>query len=319
MNNFEKAQATLIAKHQKLAQQQEELLEKSLAKQSDEHEKLTRENEALRAELASIDEMFGIENSAYREKKLQGIKDEFDLRGSRLQNLKELGNTNTYSNLCGKLKTAFSNEPAPPTEAELAYVEEQKALEESRIEKAKTIKVWDTIVEAAGMWSKDGQTAPDVELAIKSALFPTVYERVMKGNSDYYLETIPEAKAEKLVRQAHELIRDTRAEKDVFVTDPRHWDDLAPRFQSWVIESMLPELYGAKDKAWLTDEPLSLDQMQTWRDKEASRALDLPTIFDAYDNLKQVSDEHGTLDIGIAEFHKLTLETRIDTELPISC
>ena len=263
-------------------------------------------------------EILEISHPGYIAKNVTELKKELvELRQWR-QDFLEVANTNNLSNALNKVKTAFSNEPAPPTEEELAYVNEQKALEESRIAKAKTIKVFDSVIDAISMWSKDGQIAPDVELAIKSALFPSVYERVMQGDSDYHLETIPKI-APEVVKQGRELIRDTRAELDVAVTDPKHWNDLAPRFQSWVIESMLPQLYGAKDEAWITDEPLSLEKMKVWRDKEASRALDLPVIFDAYDNLKTISDEHGLLEIGVAEFYRSTLDTRIDTKLPVCC
>lgn len=296
MNKFEKAQASALSEFNKI--------QDYVAK--------------LEAELTAAREIIGCSHPGYFHKSLMALKEENQELQQWRQDFLEAANTNNLSNALNKTRTAFSNEPTPPTEEELAYEVEQQAFEAKRIAKAKTIKVFDSIIDAISMWSTDGQIAPDVELAIQSALFPTVFERVMKGNSDYYLETIPKEKAEKVVREGRELIRDTRAEQDVFVTDPQHWNDLAPRFQSWVIESMLPDLYGATDKAWLTDEPLSLEKMEVWRDKEASRALELPVIFDAYDNLKQVSDEHEALEIGVAEFYKSAMETRIDTELPVN-
>ena len=278
-------------------------------------ENLRKQQAKTLDQLEEVMEILGISHPGYIAKNVTELKKELDELRKWRQDFLEVANTNNLSNALNKTRTAFSNEPAPPTEAELAYVEEQKALEESRIAKAKTITIFDSVMDAISMWSKDGQIAPDVELAIKSVLFPSVYERVMKGNSDYYLETIPKEKAEKVVREGRELIRDTRAKLDVAVTDPKHWEQFASRFQSWVIESMLPQLYGATDEAWLTDEPLSLDQMRTWSEKQASRALELPLIFDAYDNLHTI----GRVEIGVAEFYKSAIETRIDTELPVSC
>jgi len=296
MNKFEKAQASALSEFNKI---QEHVAQ-------------------LEAEAAAVREIAGCSHPGYILKTIKALKDENQELQKWRQDFLEAANTNNLSNALKKTKSALSNEPTPPTETELAYEKEQQTHEESRIARAKTIKVFESIIETIGMWAQDGQSAPDVELALKSVVFPTVYGRLMKGDPDYHLETIPTIATE-VVRQAHELIRDTRAELDVAVTDPKYWEKFAPRFQSWVAQTMLPALYNDTDPAWVTDEPLNLEQMKSWQKNVAGRVFQLPTIFDAYDSLEQVSDEHGTLDIGIAEFHKLTLETRIDTELPISC
>ena len=268
--------------------------------------------------LNRIMDVLGIKHPGYIEKVVESLKDEADELKATQDWIVEVVGTDNIGNAKKSIRSKFSNEPAPPTEAELVYEAEQKQIEEVRIRRAQTIYVYDSIVEAIGTWSKDGQIAPDVELAINSSLFPTVYERMMKGDNRYFIEEIPE-QAPELVRQARELIRDTRAELDVAVTDPKHWNDLAPRFQSWVVQTMLPALYNDTDPAWITDEPLSLEQMQSWKDKPASRPLESPLIFDAYENVDYVRKEYGRIEIGIAEFHRSTLETRIDTELPVSC
>ena len=59
------------------------------------------------------------------------------------------------------------------------------------LEKAKTLAIFDSILFGIENWSADGQTAPDITMVSQSVLFPTVYERVMKGNEDYFVEKVP--------------------------------------------------------------------------------------------------------------------------------
>ena len=59
------------------------------------------------------------------------------------------------------------------------------------ISRAKTIGIFGGILFAIENWSADGQTAADFTIVCQSLLFPVVYEKVMSGNEDYYIETVP--------------------------------------------------------------------------------------------------------------------------------
>ena len=59
------------------------------------------------------------------------------------------------------------------------------------LSQAKTLAIFDAILFAISNWADDGDTAPDIELACQSVLFPTIYERVMAGQSDYLVERVP--------------------------------------------------------------------------------------------------------------------------------
>ncbi len=74
---------------------------------------------------------------------------------------------------------------------ERPLVATKEALDQSEMSKASTLCIYDTILFAIENWSTDGQTAPDVSLCSQSILFPMVYEQVMRGNSDYYLDKFP--------------------------------------------------------------------------------------------------------------------------------
>ena len=178
------------------------------------------------------------------------------------------------------------------------------------IAKASTLSIFDSIIFAISNWSTDGQTAPDVELACQSVLFPLVYEEVMKGNSDYYIEKVPVSALE-VVRRGREYVRDLRSTCDVLLSDERVWPEQAPFIQKWWINDALPLLYGARDDSWSSDSSLQLSEVLEWRDMPASRALHFPLIFDGMDLVERYADDIRN-STGLPEFTKQTLSTRIE-------
>lgn len=176
------------------------------------------------------------------------------------------------------------------------------------IAKATTLSILDSIIFAIGNWSTDGQTAPDVELACQSVLFPIVYEPVMKGESDYYISTIPISALE-VVRRGREFVRDLRESCDLMLTVPEVWSDRAVEVQTWWLNDALPLLYGARDD-WEIDQCFSLSEIIEWRDMPASRALHFPLIWDGMELVKKHSDEIRDAS-GLPEFNKQQLQTRI--------
>lgn len=184
------------------------------------------------------------------------------------------------------------------------------SIDKVALRKAKTLAIFDSIIFAISNWSTDNQSAPDVELALQSVLFPTVYERVMKGNADYIVENVPPASLE-IVKRGRESIRWLRGVTDSSLIDPATWEEHAEIIQQWLMRDALPLIYGARDPEWDDDRPLSLTEVVEWRDMPASRALHFPLIFDGMDLVEKYRDEIREF-TGLPEFNKQQVTTRIE-------
>lgn len=178
------------------------------------------------------------------------------------------------------------------------------------LEKAKTLAIFDAILFAIDNWSTDGQTAADVVLACQSVLFPVVYERVMKGNEDYYIEKVPVV-APEIVKRGRELVKHIRDISTASLVDLATWNEHANIVQQWWTNDALPLIYGARDPDWDDDSTLSLGAMEEWRDMPASRALHFPLIFDGMELVERFRDEIRET-TGLPDFTRSTLTTRLD-------
>jgi hypothetical protein len=178
------------------------------------------------------------------------------------------------------------------------------------LEKAKTLAIFDAILFAIDNWSTDGQTSSDVILACQSVLFPVVYERVMKGNSDYYIEEVPVV-APEIVKRGRELVKYIRDNSSTALVDLATWEQHACIVQQWWTNDALPLIYGARDPDWDDDSTLSLGAMEEWRDMPASRALHFPLIFDGMELVEHFRDEIRET-TGLPDFTRSTLTTRLD-------
>lgn len=165
-----------------------------------------------------------------------------------------------------------------------------REVDETDLGRAQTFAIFDSLIFAISNWSTDGQSSPDVELALQSVLFPTIYERVMKGNTDYIVNTVP-VPALEIVKRGRETIKWLRQITDKSLTDPSNWEEHAGLIQQWFIRDALPLIYGARDPDWDDDSPLSLTEVVEWRDMPASRALHFPLIFDGMDLVEKYRDE----------------------------
>lgn len=183
-------------------------------------------------------------------------------------------------------------------------------IEKVGLEKAKTLAIFDAILFAIDNWSTDGQTASDVILACQSVLFPVVYERVMKGNEDYYIEKVPVV-APEIVKRGRELVKHIRDTSTTTLVDLATWQKHASMIQQWWTNDALPLIYGARDSDWDDDLTLSLGAMEEWRDMPASRALHFPLIFDGMELIERFRDEIRET-TGLPDFTKSTLTTRLD-------
>ena len=188
-----------------------------------------------------------------------------------------------------------------------------KKVEEAKyegLEKAKTLAIFDSILFAISNWSNDGQTASDVELASQAILFPIIYERVMKGEEDYLVETVPVA-ADEIVKRGREMVRHIRMTTEASLLTPEVWKELSPLIHQWWIADALPLLYGARAEEWDNDQAYQLSAMKAWREEPASRALDFPLLFDGRELVRQFGDQIRE-NTGLPEFNKRIVETRLN-------
>lgn len=178
------------------------------------------------------------------------------------------------------------------------------------LDKAKTIAIFDAILNAITSWSQAGDLASDVEAASQSVLFPSVYERVMSGEDPAYLLTeVPET-ALIVVQRGREYVRWIRNNCETAITHPDAWPTYAPEVQKWWLNDGLPLIYGEADPDWDDDIPYSLDQIETWRNNPADRMVAFPKIYDAMEvytkNRKEVNEQTTILD-----FTRQTAATRL--------
>ena len=178
------------------------------------------------------------------------------------------------------------------------------------VEKASTLAILDSIIFAISNWSTEGDTAPDFELACQSVLFPTIYERVMKGEDDYYIEEVPVSALE-VVKRGREYVKMLRDTAHASLVDPNVWESYAPMVQEWWVNDALPLLYGARSEEWDEDVAFSLFQVQEWKSQPASRALNFPLLFDGMELVEKHRDQIRET-TGLPEFNKQTLQTRIN-------
>lgn len=159
------------------------------------------------------------------------------------------------------------------------------------LHKARTIAIFDTILNAISLWSQSGNIASDVELACQSILFPSVYERVMRGDDPaYILDDIPFS-AYAVVTRGREFVKWIRSECDTHITTPEAWEKYAPIVQEWWRNDGLPLIYGEADPAWATDKVYTLADMEVWRNNPSDRMLEFPLIYDAMDLVQKSRSE----------------------------
>ena len=96
------------------------------------------------------------------------------------------------------------------------------------VEKAITLSIFDAIIDQIGYWSKTRPIADDFVASSRAFLYPVVYERVMAGVSDYYLESVPEG-ARDMVLLGRGFVEEVRDLCPTLITEPEAWDDFHPR------------------------------------------------------------------------------------------
>ena len=136
-----------------------------------------------------------------------------------------------------------------------------------------------------------GNSGEDFRLISYAFLFPSIIERVVKGNEEaYFLEEMP-TPSDLVVRRGQEYMAWIREQCDTHLTDPEAWGEYSEQISDWWRNDALPLLYGSRDEQWDIDEPLSYVEMMSWRDNPGDRPLQFSSVFDAYEIYRKHKDE----------------------------
>ena len=191
----------------------------------------------------------------------------------------------------------------------LKYEEAPIAADQVALARAKTFAIVDSILFAIENWAEDDSPAPDITLAAPATLFPVLLNKVSQGDEDYYLEEVPMG-AYEVVRRGRQFVKSFRDDEHISILNEDGWGVLQPILHSWWTRDAMPLLFDAGYVGWEKEEPLTRDQMFTWRDKEMSRAMDFPLIFDGFELVKKYGDQIRT-ETGLPEFNRQVMTTRI--------
>ena len=182
-------------------------------------------------------------------------------------------------------------------------------LEDYKAKQACSLAIFDSILFAMEEWAVDDSPATDFRLVSQALIFKLVYEPIMSGGDDYFIESVPVVALE-IVRRGREYISSIRKNHAGAITSPRVWNEVAPLIHEWWVNDALPLLYGARDDAWSETEPYSLEQMMVWYNQPASRALDFPLVWDGFELVSKYGDEIREV-TKIGEFQNKHMQTRL--------
>lgn len=131
----------------------------------------------------------------------------------------------------------------------------------------------------------------DFRLMSCAFLYPAVYERVVRGEDPAYLmRTLPDS-ALIVIERGKEYLEYVRAACNTHVTEVSAWETYLPQVTDWWRNDALPLLYGSRDEQWDTDIPLSLIEMEMWRDEPGERPIHFSAVFDAYEIYRANKDD----------------------------
>lgn len=183
------------------------------------------------------------------------------------------------------------------------------SIEDYKIRQACSLAVFDSLLFAMEEWAVDDVPASDFRLVSQSLIFKIVYEPIMRGEEDYYIEKVPVAALE-IVKRGREYISSIRKQYTSAMTDPSVWQDVSEVVHEWWLNDALPLLYGARDDDWSVIVPYSLEEMLAWRDQPAARALDFPLVWDGTELVAKYGDQIRE-NTGIGEFQNKHMQTRL--------
>ena len=138
-------------------------------------------------------------------------------------------------------------------------------------------------------WAVDDVPANDFTLVAQAVLFKAVYDHVMTGDTDYYLDTVPHSAIE-VVKRGREYVKSLRTQSDTALTDPS-MGFTAQQYQQWWVNDALVLLYGERDPEWETTAPYTSEEMELWKSTDMDKTMHFPKIFDAFELTRKYGDE----------------------------
>ena len=194
--------------------------------------------------------------------------------------------------------------------AKLANVQERAydSVEQEAIAKARTIAIFESILFAIENWAIDDVPASDFTPVAQAVLFKTVYDSVMTGVSDYYLDEVPFAATE-VVKRGREYVKAFRSETELPLTDVS-MGFTAQQYQQWWTNDALVLLYGDRDPDWENTTPHTAEEMELWRSTDMDKTTHFPRIFDAFELTRKYGDEIRESS-GLPDFTKQIMQTRL--------
>ena len=146
----------------------------------------------------------------------------------------------------------------------------------------------------------------DFELMCHAFLFEAVYSKISGRTPEpYLLEKVPPS-ASRVVDRGKEFLESIREVCEVQLTYSEAWDSLIGETSEWWKNEALPLLYGERYSNWDEVEPLSLEDMTTWKRDVPGRPFQLPGVYDAFENYRNlketVYESSGVLEFDIKAF-----------------
>ena len=182
------------------------------------------------------------------------------------------------------------------------------SVELEAIAKARTIAIFESILFAIENWATDDVPASDFTPVAQAVLFKTVYDSVMTGVSDYYLDEIPFS-AHEVVKRGREYVKALRSETELPLTDVS-MGFTAQQYQQWWTNDALVLLYGDRDPDWENITPHTAEEMELWRSTDMDKTMHFPRIFDAFELTRKYGDEIRESS-GLPDFTKQIMQTRL--------
>ncbi|MEC8737714.1 MAG: hypothetical protein VXX91_05750 [Planctomycetota bacterium] len=179
-------------------------------------------------------------------------------------------------------------------------------IELEAIAKARTVAIFESILFAIENWATDDVPASDFTPVAQALLFKAVYDPIMTGIADYYLDEIPFS-AYEVVKRGREYVKGIRAETQVPLTE---MSVTAQAYQQWWINDALVLIYGDRDPDWEVTKPYTREEMELWKSTDMDKTMNFPRIFDAFDLTRKYGDEIRETS-GLPNFTKTIMQTRL--------
>ena len=233
---------------------------------------LKRKTTAIRTHLTDVETaIIGIENKidrliseseSFKERLVKEANNEFNKLESTINDLKDQLSRERVKNLTNPANNA----------------------KELDLRRASTVCIFESILRQIC------RKSDDFELMCHAFIFKAVYSKISDKNPEpYLLEKIPPS-ATRVVDRGREFLDSIREVCETHLTYSDAWVNLIGETTEWWKNEALPLLYGERHSHWDEIEPLSLEEMETWKKNVSNRPFQLPGVYDAFENYRALKD-----------------------------